>query len=70
MAQGKPKPVNNSEEAEGDENDLEDEVKGAKIAKHDAGVSDLEKVTDYAEEKEIASQDIQEVSCQNQISFY
>lgn len=27
-------------------------------AKHDSGVADLEKVTDYAEEKEISSQDI------------
>merc|ERR1711879_1097550 len=40
--------------------ELESEVKGAKPSKHDAGVSDLEKVTDFAEEKEIASQDIQE----------
>ncbi|XP_077295575.1 huntingtin-interacting protein K [Arctopsyche grandis] len=27
-------------------------------AKHDSGVADLERVTDYAEEKEISSQDI------------
>ncbi|XP_026466218.1 huntingtin-interacting protein K-like [Ctenocephalides felis] len=29
-----------------------------KTAKHDSGVADLERVTDYAEEKEISSQDI------------
>lgn len=29
-----------------------------KIAKHDSGAADLEKVTDYAEDKEIRSQDI------------
>jgi len=29
-----------------------------KARRHDAGVADLEKVTDYAEETEIASQDI------------
>lgn len=33
-----------------------------KTAKHDSGVADLEKVTDYAEEKEISSQDISGVS--------
>ncbi|KAM7313588.1 huntingtin-interacting protein K [Ixodes scapularis] len=29
-----------------------------KVAKHDSGAADLEKVTDYAEDKEIRSQDI------------
>ncbi|RWS13355.1 Huntingtin-interacting protein K-like protein [Dinothrombium tinctorium] len=29
-----------------------------KAAKHDSGAADLEKVTDYVEEKEISSQDI------------
>lgn len=28
-----------------------------KVAKHDSGAADLEKVTDYAEEKEITSSD-------------
>lgn len=28
-----------------------------KVAKHDSGAADLEKVTDYAEEKEISSSD-------------
>lgn len=33
-----------------------------KTAKHDSGVADLERVTDYAEEKEISSQDISGVN--------
>ena len=33
-----------------------------KLRKHDSGAADLEKVTDYAEEKEIASGDIKKVS--------
>lgn len=36
-----------------------------KVAKHDSGVADLERVTDYAEEKEISSQDILGVSTHN-----
>lgn len=32
-----------------------------KAAKHDGGVADLERVTDYAEEKEISSADISNV---------
>merc|ERR1711874_11206 len=59
MASGEAKPVN-VEEAEGEENDEESEAKGKKTAKHDAGAADLEKVTDYVEEKEIAAQDIQD----------
>uniref|UniRef100_T1JG16 Nascent polypeptide-associated complex subunit alpha-like UBA domain-containing protein n=1 Tax=Strigamia maritima TaxID=126957 RepID=T1JG16_STRMM len=31
-----------------------------KTAKHDSGAADLEKVTDYAEEKEISSEDIKD----------
>lgn len=31
--------------------------------KHDSGAADLEKVTDYAEETEISSKDIEGVSC-------
>ena len=31
--------------------------KGSKAAKHDSGAADLERVTDYAEEKEIFSAD-------------
>lgn len=36
--------------------------KSKKVAKHDGGVADLERVTDYAEEKEISSADISNVS--------
>lgn len=32
-----------------------------KAAKHDGGVADLERVTDYAEEKELSSADISNV---------
>ena len=36
--------------------------KGQKrVAKHDSGAADLEKVTDYAEEREVFSQDISRV---------
>ena len=47
-----------------DENDCMDkpQEKGQKKnAKHDSGTADLEKVTDYAEEHEVLSQDIQGV---------
>lgn len=44
--------------------------KSRKAAKHDGGVADLERVTDYAEEKEISSADISNVSLNlNQIPF-
>jgi hypothetical protein len=43
-------------ELEGDGSGATAQVKRA--AKHDSGVADLEKVTDYAEEKEISSDDI------------
>ena len=33
-----------------------------KVAKHDSGAADLEKVTDFEEEREISSQDIADVS--------
>ena len=36
----------------------EDHKPQKKVAKHDSGAADLEKVTDYEEEKEISSQDI------------
>ncbi|XP_076356236.1 huntingtin-interacting protein K [Tachypleus tridentatus] len=42
-----------------EQDQTEQEQKPAKkTAKHDSGAADLEKVTDYAEEKEISSQDI------------
>jgi len=43
------------EEVNGDE--VQDK-KAKKTAKHDGGVADLERVTDYAEEKELSSADI------------
>lgn len=50
------------EEINGDVDDIQNEKTQKKTAKHDSGVADLEKVTDYAEEKEISSQDISGVS--------
>lgn len=52
------------EEVNGDTDDIQHEKDKTqkKAAKHDSGVADLEKVTDYAEEKEISSQDISGVS--------
>lgn len=40
-----------------------------KTAKHDGGVADLERVTDYAEEKELSSADISNVSHHNPTSL-
>ncbi|XP_071444274.1 huntingtin-interacting protein K [Hetaerina americana] len=37
--------------------DLEQEKSQKKVAKYDSGAADLEKVTDYAEEKEISASD-------------
>merc|ERR1712088_516048 len=48
----------NTMAGEGENIDIEeDEIieKGKKVAKHDSGTADLEKVTDYAEEIEISS---------------
>jgi len=46
----------------GEIEEVSDEPKGKKAAKHDDGAADLEKVTDYVEEAEISSQDISVVS--------
>jgi len=48
--------VNGVEESGGDSDSVSKPVK--KVAKHDSGAADLEKVTDYEEEREISSQDI------------
>lgn len=40
-----------------------------KAAKHDGGVADLERVTDYAEEKELSSADISKASSPNTFLF-
>lgn len=47
-----------------DQNGTDDvqDKKSKKVAKHDGGVADLERVTDYAEEKELSSADISNVS--------
>jgi len=47
--------VNGVEES-GDSEDVSKPVK--KVAKHDSGAADLEKVTDFEEEREISSEDI------------
>lgn len=41
--------------------DAQDKKSAKKAAKHDGGVADLERVTDYAEEKELSSADISNV---------
>ena len=52
--------VNGVEES-GDSEDVSKPV-AKKVAKHDSGAADLEKVTDFEEEREISSQDIAGVS--------
>ncbi|PSN35306.1 Huntingtin-interacting protein K [Blattella germanica] len=42
----------------GDSDEVQQEKSQKKIAKYDSGAADLEKVTDYAEEKEIFSADL------------
>ena len=44
------------------EEDSPVENKGKKVAKHDSGAADLEKVTDFVEEAEISAEDISNVS--------
>lgn len=41
----------------GDSDDVQQEKSQKKAAKYDSGAADLERVTDYAEEKEISSSD-------------
>lgn len=48
--------------ANGVDYDGENQKPQKKTAKHDSGAADLEKVTDYEEEKEISSQNITEVN--------
>lgn len=50
------KEINGTEEVQ--------DKKQKKVTKHDGGAADLERVTDYAEEKEISSADISSVSYQ------
>ncbi|KAJ8036742.1 Huntingtin-interacting protein K [Holothuria leucospilota] len=44
--------------ANGDRDDAERDPSAPKAKKHDSGAADLERVTDYAEEKEISVQDM------------
>lgn len=44
------------------EEEHQDKSQQKKTAKYDSGAADLERVTDYAEEKEISSQDFSGVS--------
>lgn len=46
----------------GDSDEVQQEKSQKKIAKYDSGAADLEKVTDYAEEKEIFTADLSGVS--------
>lgn len=50
----------NNEGINGNDEEVQDK-KSKKVAKHDGGVADLERVTDYAEEKELSSADISNV---------
>ena len=45
-----------------DEEETTKENKGKRVAKHDDGAADLEKVTDHVEEVEISPQNIGDVS--------
>jgi len=45
------------DDVNGDSDDVRHEKSQKKAAKYDSGAADLEKVTDYAEEKEISSSD-------------
>lgn len=52
--------AHDQDQVNGDD-DVQDK-KSKKVAKHDGGVADLERVTDYAEEKELSSADISNVN--------
>lgn len=43
------------EDINGDSDEVQQEKSQKKVAKYDSGAADLERVTDYAEEKEISS---------------
>ncbi|KAH0560635.1 huntingtin-interacting protein K [Cotesia typhae] len=45
------------EDVNGDSDEVQQEKSQKKVAKYDSGAADLERVTDYAEEKEISSSD-------------
>lgn len=47
----------------GQDDDEQEQKSVKKAAKHDSGAADLERVTDYAEEKELSHKDIAGVNC-------
>lgn len=49
----------------GADEDVEEDKKSKKVAKHNDGGADLERVTDYAEERELSSADISKVCTAN-----
>lgn len=49
-------------EINGTEDEVQQDKKQKKLTRHDGGAADLERVTDYAEEKEISAADISSVS--------
>lgn len=56
------------EDVNGDSDEVQQEKSQKKIAKYDSGAADLERVTDYAEEKEISSSE--GFSCVSSINYY
>lgn len=64
MAEAEPEvEVNGGEpEAEVEDDAQEEDKKQKKQTRHDGGAADLERVTDYAEEKEISAANISSVS--------
>jgi len=65
MAETEPEvEVNGEAEVEGEAEDdsQEQDKKQKKQTRHDGGAADLERVTDYAEEKEISAANISSVS--------
>lgn len=50
--------MEDKEELNDNDDDVQSEKSQKKTAKYDSGAADLEKVTDYAEEKEFLSQDV------------
>lgn len=59
-----------ADEVDGTTENNEDQKPQKKTAKHDSGAADLEKVTDYAEEKEISGQDITGVNISLSLNFH
>lgn len=56
------------EDVNGDSDEVQQEKSQKRTAKYDSGAADLERVTDYAEEKEISSSE--DFSCVSLIIYY